>query len=104
MSGYCYAAYRISDTQISVPTRTSPRKDLAESQATQGALLSTFEERLRDGQDEDTIFLPEEDSEAATAAITEAIDAETNSLLSSSFTDDLEGIQWDPSAASRSIY
>jgi hypothetical protein len=50
---------------------------------------------LRDAQDEDTIFAPEEDSEAATAAITEAIDAEADSLLSSSFADDLEGIQWD---------
>jgi hypothetical protein len=59
---------------------------------------------LRDAQDKDTIFVPEEDSEAATAAITEAIDAEADSLLSSSFADDLKGIQWDPSAASRSIY
>ena len=81
-----------NDTQISLPTRTSPRKDLAESQATQGALSSTFEERLRDAQDEDTILVPEEASEAATAAITEAIDAEADSLILSSFADNLEGI------------
>jgi hypothetical protein len=93
-----------SDTQISLPTRTAPRKDLAESQATWGALSSTFEERLRDAQDKDTNFVSEENSEAATAAITEAIDAEADSLLSSSFAADLKGIQWDPSAASRSIY
>jgi hypothetical protein len=84
-----------SDTQISLPTRSSPRKDLVESQATQGALLLTFEERLRDAQDEDTIFVQEEDSEAAMAAITEAIDGEADSLFPSSFADDLEGIQWD---------
>jgi hypothetical protein len=34
----------------------------------------------------------EEDNEAATAAITEAIDAEAESLIPSSFADDLEGI------------
>ena len=81
-----------SDTQISLPTRSSPRKDLAESQATQGALSSTFEERLRDAQDEDTIFVLEEDSKAATAAITEAINAEADSLLPSTFANNLEGI------------
>jgi hypothetical protein len=47
---------------------------------------------LRDAQDEDTIFALEEDSEAATAAITKAINAEANSLLSSSFANNLEGI------------
>jgi hypothetical protein len=48
---------------------------------------------LRDAQDEDTILVLEEDSEAATAAITQAIDAEADSLLSSSFADGLEGIR-----------
>jgi hypothetical protein len=46
-----------SDTQISLPTRSSPRKDLAEGQSNWGALSSTFEERLRVAQDEDAIFV-----------------------------------------------
>jgi TPP-dependent pyruvate/acetoin dehydrogenase alpha subunit len=44
----------------------------------------TFEERLRDARDEDTIFMPKEGSEAATVAITEAVDTEADSFFPSS--------------------
>jgi hypothetical protein len=53
----------------------------------------TFEERLRDAIDEDTIFMPKEGSEAATVAITKAVNTEANSFFPSSWADDLEGIK-----------
>jgi hypothetical protein len=75
----------VSDTQIALPTRLSPRKALVENQVTQSiqrASSVTFEERLRDAIDEDAIFVPEEGSVAATVAITEAVNTEVDSLLS----------------------
>jgi hypothetical protein len=87
---------KVSDTQMTLLTRLSPRKALVESQATQstqGASSVTFEERLRDAMDEDTIFMPKEGSEAATVAITKAVDTGADSFFPSSWADDLEGIK-----------
>ena len=67
-----------------------------ESQVTQSiqrASSVTFEERLRDAIDEDSIFVPEEGSVAATVAITKAVNTEVDSLFPDSWADDLEGIK-----------
>ena len=53
---------KFSDTQISLPTRLSPRKDLAEGQANWGALSLTFEERLHGAQDKGTIFVVDQNA------------------------------------------
>jgi hypothetical protein len=44
----------------------------------------TFEERLRDAIDKDAIFVLEEGSVAATAAITKAVNIELDSLFPNS--------------------
>lgn len=83
------------DTQATLPTRSSrlsPRRALADSQATPSS-PPTFESQLRDVLDEDTLFAPPiESSKAATIATTEAVVEDASELHASSFADNVEGL------------